>query len=201
VEPDPLEEAVVPPEEATDPDRGTPFGAQVAEAALRFLDAGAIEVNGERFRMACSELVRASLAAVGCTDGPPGSLGDGGTASLHDYCEEAGILHRDQPAPGDFILFDNTYDRNRNRKLDDPLSHVGVVVAVRDDGTVEFVHVGSGRVRRGHMNLDHPWSRKDRSGNPLNDQLRRKTRNDPRKTRYMAGELFRTFCTPQPCGE
>lgn len=188
-------------EEGHPPWQAGGFGDELAAAATRFLGAGRIEVGGEVFRMSCSEMVRAAFAAEGCTEGPTGAFGDGGTATLFEYCKDAGLLHRESAAPGDLVIFDNTYDRNRNRKSDDPLSHVGIVTGGRDDGTVIFVHVGSGRIRKGHMNLERPWARKDKDGNALNDQLRARKKNDPKGTRYMAGELFRAYCRPEPCGE
>jgi hypothetical protein len=96
-------------------------------------------------------------------------------------------------------MFDDTYDRNDNRRNDDPLTHVGVVTDVFEDGTVEFIHVGSGRVKRSHMNLARPGSHRDAQGNVLNDYVRAQRKKDRRGTRYLAGELFRDYCRLREC--
>ena len=39
-------------------------------------------------------------------------------------------------------LFRDTYDRNRNRRRDDDLTHVAIVESVASDGTITLVHKG-----------------------------------------------------------
>jgi len=175
------------------------FGERMAAEAVRFLRAGVLEVDGVRFAMSCSELVHAVLVRLGCTGGPSGSQGKGGTGNIHAWCEKEGLLHTGLPLVGDLVIFDNTYDRNRNRSNDDDFTHIGIVTGSLEDGTVRFVHVGSGRVKESHMNLERPGARADSAGNVLNDYVRARKKGDRRGTRYLAGELFRDFCRVPGC--
>ncbi len=164
-------------------------GAEIARAAASFVGDTQLRVDGENFRMDCSGLVEASLAQA---DLPR----SGSSASLHDEAETSGVLHRRrQPRPGDIAFFDDTYDRNGNGQLDDPLSHSAVVERVFADGTVQLVHVGSKGVVRFRMNLRHPSAREDGDGEVINDYLRQARKSDPPATRYLAGELWDSFAS------
>ena len=93
-----------------------------------------------------------------------------------------------QPAPGDIVFFDNTWDRNGNRRWDDTLTHMRLVGAVDRPGTISYLH---NHVRRGviieQMNLRHPDARQ------LNAPLR--LRGAPRdgSGRWLASHLVRGF--------
>jgi hypothetical protein len=90
-----------------------------------------------------------------------------------------------RPRPGDLAFFHDTFDRNRNGRLDDPFTHVALVEAV-DGDEVTLLHRG-GRIERIRMDLAHP------SDPARNDPLRVHRRHDARATRYLAGELFTAF--------
>lgn len=179
------------PERPTRPEKpgAGPAPTAIAEAAAAFLGAKALLVEGERYRWDCSGLVEASLASAGCTF-------KGSSAMLFDQAKEERVLHRRRvPSPGDIAFFDDTYDRNGNGRLDDPLSHVAVVESVAKDGTITMVHFGSKGVVRITMNLRHPEDRTDTDGNVLNDYLRPRGRNDSPRTRYLTGELWVAFAS------
>jgi peptidoglycan DL-endopeptidase CwlO len=89
------------------------------------------------------------------------------------------------PQPGDLALFHDTYDRNRNGKVDDGITHVALVEAV-DGDQVTLLHRGR-RVERLRMNLASPSDR------TLNDQVRYRRRRDPAQVRTLTGELFTTY--------
>lgn len=148
----------------------------------------------EGFREDCSGFVCAVAEASGLA--LPAS-----TAALWELAERAGAVHhRREPSPGDLAFFDDTYDRNRNGRLDDPLSHVGVVVAVLPDGTAEVAHVSSSKGRTLlRVNLHRPHDHTDEEGRVLNDWLRARTGRDPRATAYLSGELWRAWARlPEP---
>jgi hypothetical protein len=114
----------------------------------------------------------------------------------HTYWSDArreGRVH-DQPQPGDLAFFDRTYDANRNGRLDDVLTHVAVVVAVDDDGTVELVHFGSGQIKALRLSLTQPAVRRE-GGQVLNDYLRSPGYGPPNGKR-LAGQLLRGFARP-----
>lgn len=162
-------------------------GRAVAAAAAGFVGDRSLVVRGETYRYDCSGLVEASLAAAGIP-------AEGSSAMLFEAARDAGVLHRRRlPSPGDIAFFDDTYDRDGNGRLDDALSHSAVVEAVDPDGTITLVHVGSRGVVRFHMNLRHPEEGEGPQGQPWNDPLRAKKAGDPRRTRYLAGELWAGF--------
>ncbi len=53
----------------------------------------------------------------------------------------------------DIIIFDNTYDRNKNGKDDDLFTHVALIVDVKDDGTIVYIHKSNRGVQKGYMNI------------------------------------------------
>jgi hypothetical protein len=159
----------------------------VASAAAGFVGDRTLVVNGETFRSDCSGLVEASLASAGCAF-------KGSSAMLFEQARSQRVLHRHRmPSPGDVAFFDDTYDRNGNGKIDDPLSHVAVVESVDRDGTIHLVHRGSQGVARIVMNLKHPEERFDADGKLINDYLRAHGSKDSPRTRYLAGELWVAF--------
>jgi peptidoglycan DL-endopeptidase CwlO len=174
-----------------DGDKAAHARAQIAAAAGTMVGVNTIVVGGERFRFDCSGVARAIYAKAGHT------LGYGkqqevssDTANLFALVRETGSLRNEHPLVGDLIFFDNTYDRNKNDRRDDILSHVGVVESIRDDGTVVFVHRVGKRVVRFNMNTARPRDVVDEQGNVLNHFLRAKSGTAPPET---AGALFAAF--------
>lgn len=164
-------------------------GEAIARAAASFLGAKKLLVDGAVYRWDCSGFVEASLAAAGLAF-------RGSSAMLFDQAKELGVLHRRRkPHPGDVAFFDDTYDRNGNGRVDDPLSHVAVVERVDADGTVHMVHVGSRGVAPLTMNLRRPEDRADDDGKPLNDPLRARSPKDGPRTRTLTGELWVAFAS------
>jgi hypothetical protein len=175
-----------------DPDapnrRDRAFGEAVARAARYHLD------HAPRgFRDDCSGFA----AAVFDRAGFPLA---GGTRDLWEQAQAASALHRrTRPDPGDLAFFDNTYDRDRNGRTDDPLTHVAVVIAVEEDGTIRLAHAGTSAGRATlTMNLRWPHQTEDTAGKRINDHLRAPRRHDPPGTRYLASELWRGFASIRP---
>lgn len=179
------------------------LGAALARSAMAMVGKDKPAVGGKEFRRDCSGLIMAIYAGAGCYAGKS-TVGSGGTAFLYERCKAEGRLFRKSrdPEPGDLVFFDNTYDRNRNKKCDDWLSHVGIVVAVDEDGTVTFVHWGKGGAKESRMNLKHPGIARSDSGKEWNNEVRPRSRKDRGCVRHLASDLFRGFCRlEQPCGE
>ena len=84
---------------------------------------------------------------------------------------------------GDLVVFDRVVGR-RSASL------VGVVVSRRRDGTVEFVYLARGIVRRGWLNNRRPAVKRRDDGRVLNTFVRHSNGGSPRGTKYLAGELF-----------
>lgn len=147
------------------------------------------------FRNDCSGFVNAVSHRAG--------MGlSGNTRSMWAWAEQRGYTYRRRhPAPGDLVFFDNTYDRNRDGRLNDALTHIGVVIAVQRDGTLTIAHNGtSGGRTTLRMNLNHPSVRHNAGGQVLNDPLRAKRASDPPRTPYLTGELWRGFARLPPPG-
>ncbi|MCK6525847.1 CHAP domain-containing protein, partial [Myxococcota bacterium] len=161
-------------------------GERVAKAAAHYIGKTSLTCNGKSYRYDCSGFVNVSYAKAGY------DLGLLNTAALYELAKEEDLYHRRRrPLVGDVVFFDNTYDRNGNGKLDDPLSHVAIVESVEADGTITLIHKGSSKgVVRIVMNLEHPDEAKSPEGKVWNSTLRGKSSKDPRGTQYLTGQLW-----------
>lgn len=168
------------PAEEPAADRGQGrHGRLVARSAGSLVDKKRLIVDGQSYRFDCSGMVMAAYAGAGYRIG-------GGSRDLHAKAQSEGLLHkRRRPHPGDIAFFDNTYDRNRNGRRDDPLTHVGVVESVDAAGTITVVHLGSSGVGRLKMNLDRPGDA------AVNSPLRSTSGRDGGPV--LAGQLWRDF--------
>jgi len=148
---------------------------RVASAAAGVVGKPSVVVDGKTYRADCSGTARGIYAQAGLPLGGTASEpGENDVSILYRFVRENGSLRRARPLPGDLVFFDDSYDRNGDGRVNDPLSHIGVVEKVLDDGTVVFVHRVSGAILRYRMNLDRPRERKDdATGRRLNHILRR----------------------------
>ncbi|MEC7948515.1 MAG: CHAP domain-containing protein [Myxococcota bacterium] len=167
--------------------RGDARGEQVARTAASLIEHRKLVVRGETYRYDCSGLVEAAHA---------GARIDlrGSSRSLYEKARSEGLLHRRKvPVPGDVAFFDDTYDRNHNRRRDDDLTHVAIVESVAADGTITLVHKGGRGVVRMEMNLRRPAERRDEHGRELNDYLR--SSRDKDGGPVLSGQLWRAFAS------
>lgn len=167
------------------PRRQSATGHDIAQAARHYLNHS---LDG--YRDDCSGFV---LAAVNRT----GRAMNGNTASLWQDMDEDGTTHhRKVPNIGDFAFFDNTYDRNRDGRNNDDLTHIGVVIDVDEDGTITLAHAGTSAGRSElTFNLHQPNDHQAADGSVLNDYLRRRRSSDRAGTPYLAGQMWRGFAT------
>lgn len=102
--------------------------------------------------------------------------------------------------PGDIIFFDNTYDVNKNKKWDDPLSHVGIVDSIGKHGTITYIHYSSSQgITCDTMNLYYPKTHAFVQKNTkkkivINSYLKKKKKGEkyPDK-QYISAFFFRSF--------
>ncbi|MCP3139736.1 NlpC/P60 family protein [Pyxidicoccus xibeiensis] len=154
---------------------------------LRSLSTVSTSVNDD-----CSGLTQLAYRKPGLSLMPERTLpGENGVKAIYRKAGDLGTL-RETPRAGDMVFFRNTHDRNRDGRLNDGLTHIGIVERVGADGTVTFVHRAGNGVKRGHFNLARPDARKDEKGRILNDWLRRR---DKRNRGYLAGELVAGFAS------
>ena len=177
---------------------------RVLAAARSLVGRRRVEVGGRRFRADCSGFVRGVYSAAGVDlFAVPMRRDENGVRLIHRWFALHGRNYRSgAPSPGDVVYFNDTYDRNGDRRLDDWLTHVGIVDRVLADGTVYVIHYVSAGIEREPMNLAHPHAWRDRSGRVINAFLRRRTRHDRAGTPRLMGELFAGYGTirarPEP---
>ena len=135
----------------------------------------------------CTGLARYAYSLEGLELMPPdGTRGTNGVSAIWASARAKNALHTVAPTPGDLVFFRETYDRDRDGRLDDGLTHIGVVESVEPDGTVVFVHRSGQGVTRGRVNPAHP---QDQS---VNDWLRVRSRRAPAA---LTGELFAGYAS------
>lgn len=167
--------------------RANATGQAVADAACAFEGARSIAVRGVKYRFDCSGFVEAAMDSAGVHF-------EGSSRDLFEAARERGVLHRrHRPDVGDIAFFDDTYDKDGDGRVNDPLSHVAVVVRVEGDGTIGMVHLGGSGIAPLTMNLRDPEAHQDAAGRLLNDYLRAASKRDPPRVKHLAGELWVAF--------
>ncbi|MEZ4818714.1 MAG: CHAP domain-containing protein [Bdellovibrionota bacterium] len=118
-----------------------------------------------------------------------------GVDLIHQYVTRVGWVYKlQQPEKGDLVFFSNTYDKNKDGKHNDLLTHIGIIENIEKDGTITFLHYIQNKVRRGYMNLQKPGMHMNNQ-KTLNSYLRRKTSPT---TKTLASQLFTEFGHLQP---
>ena len=173
-----------------------PSRLAIVESAARLVGARAITSQGKRIAYDCAGVTRAIFLEHGI-DLYRGTLTDptgNGVRLIHNHVRQHGsLLQGSNVSPGDLVFFDNTWDFNGDGKLNDPLTHVGVVERLEPDGTVIFISRVANAIERYRMNLDQPHVHKTDQGRVLNDYIRRKHPTDPDNVARLTGELFSVY--------
>ena len=136
----------------------------------------------------CSDFIVRGYRSVGLRLQSAGHRRDNGVTAIYRYAASQGtVFRRGLPLPGDLIFFRDTYDANRDGRVNDGLTHIGLVERIDDNRTVWFIHRLRQGVVRHHLNLDLPHQRtQGGSGAILNDFLR----VAEGKGETLTGELF-----------
>lgn len=118
-----------------------------------------------------------------------------GVTLIAKYFAKEHRLGKEEVHLGDVVVFDNTYDKNKNNKRDDLLTHAGVVIDIQDNGTVEFAHgnFGGGIIKKGYVNFKNNSYFVD--GKEANSYLRRRKENEKSlpSHKFRAAELLHGF--------
>jgi len=180
------------------PSRGDDLPERLADRAASLLgERGAFHADGRRFNPDCSGYVEAVYHAEGI---PLRSLMErvaprerSAVVAAHLALERYGRTFGAgvRPLPGDLVFFHHTYDRDRNGRLDERLSHVGIVEQVSGE-TVVFLHRGGSGVTRAVMTLSRRDELRAGDGRELNSPLRRK-RSDWSSAPVLSGQLFASY--------
>ena len=169
-------------------------GEQIVTRAKRLVGVRSLARVSREVTDDCVGLVSLAYAPVGIrlmTDVAPG---ENGVSAIYREAKAAGALHEWPPLPGDIVFFKETYDRNKDGRRNDGMTHVGVAESIDDQGTVTFLHRAQHGVVRARFNPKYPLLRDDRLGEVLNDYLRPAT---SKQRGYLAGELFVAYASPE----
>ena len=170
----------------------------IVRTAAKLVGATTIKIDGRRIAYDCAGVTRAIFLKHGIDlyGGEPSDPDANGVRIIHEYIQQQGTFHQGPVVhPGDLVFFNNTWDYNGDGKVNDPLTHIGIVERQEPNGTVIFISRVAGAIERHRMNLGLPHVHRAVDGQILNDYLRRKHASDPAKTRYLTGELFAQFAT------
>ena len=162
---------------------------QLVEAANWAKGRRYITIDGHRFRMDCSGVIRAIYYKAGIDLAQDfNKYKGGGTMRIHETLRSKGLIYRPAvPVPGDILFWDNTYDANHNGRSDDMLSHIGMVVSSdKKSGNVIYVHHNEKKgIVFEKMNLLHP---DDPTYNAVMRSLRAKKLPG---NKYLASHLYK----------
>ncbi len=163
--------------------------------ARNYLDGRPMTAGGKTFRRDCSGFVQAVFYNHGVTLVQE-HTSDRATATraIYRLLHRHGLIFRSgTPLPGDVVFFNNTYDKNRDRRLNDRLTHIALIESVDPGGRVTMLHVASSGVERMYMNPRQPTIYRDETGEIQNSFLRKKGPADPSRTPRLTGELFEAY--------
>lgn len=175
---------------------GTARQEAIARATAKLVGARTIRTGNRTVSYDCAGVTRAIYLSQGhdLYEGSGGTGQPNGVRLIYEHVRKNGQIHRGPAVrPGDLVFFDNTWDFNKDGMLNDPLTHVGIVEEVDQDGTVVFISRVSNAIERYRMNLRVPDAARGADGRILNDYLRRKKASDSRGTVYLTGQLFAGF--------
>ncbi|MEO5863915.1 MAG: hypothetical protein ABIQ79_02605 [Nitrospiraceae bacterium] len=175
-----------------------PSRSAIVRTAATLVGAKTIESNGRRIAYDCAGVTRAIYLKHGIDlyQGSPNGPHANGVRLIHAHIRQQGTFHQGPIAhPGDLVFFNNTWDYNGDGKVNDSLTHVGIVERQEPDGTVVFISRVASAVERYRMNLRQPHIHKAADGRILNDYLRRKHVRDSDNTPYLTGQLFAQFAS------
>lgn len=167
------------------------IGDRVVKRAVRLVGLAKLSAVTSKVPDDCSGVVRFPYMREGVNllEGqyPPDM---NAVTAIYLRAKALNALTSDLPKPGDLAFFKETYDRNRDGKRNDGLTHVAVVERVDEDGTVTLIHHGRKGVARTHMNLALADVHRDATKRLLNDILVPAKKGTKQ---YLTSELFVSF--------
>jgi len=172
-------------------------GSRVAREALSHLGETFIDFDGNKIDFDCSGFVRfVFMKSVGVDLDKYLIKRSNSKVESYYYSFKVEYSGKFKVMPGDLIFFDNTYDRNKNKFMDDELTHVGLVVGYdRDTGSIVFVDKSKGKsVSLGYINFSYPdndYIVKDGKTLQVNSYVRGNKNGDDSK--LLSSQAFRGF--------
>jgi len=150
-------------------------------------------VNGKSYPADCTGSILAIYARAGfALDKEFAAYTGGGVTRLYKSMTAKKLL-TETPSIGDIIFWDNTYDRDEDGRIDDELTHLGMVYDVSKDGVVTYIHYDYQRgVVLAYMDLKNPAVYRTKSGQTLNTPIRIGGNARDGKP-WLSGQLFRGY--------
>gem|GEM_PF-1737966 len=157
-----------------------------------------LNIKGVKFNWDCSGTVLASYFKSGIDLKKPYTNYNGnGVTRLNSFALKEKIEYKNKlPRPSDFIFWDNTYDKNGDKKWNDYLTHIGIVIDVNiKTGLITYLHHDYIKgIVIAYMNLEKPNQMYDDDkktiiNSPL--RMRKDIYLNPSKT--LSSHLFRSF--------
>lgn len=169
---------------------------EAVQLARKLVGKKAVVLAGKRYPDDCSGLVKAVYAQVGLDVLANAQTGDNAVTAIWRFAASNGRIYQGgRPVAGDLVFFKETYDLNRDGRVNDGLTHVGVVDDIDEDGTVYVIHRVARGVVRYRMNLGYPDAATLADGRLVNDWLR--TAGNHGKAQ-LTSQLFAGFATVLP---
>ncbi len=164
---------------------------RIAETAHKSIGKSSIKAGQRAFRADCSGTVRGIFAQARVPlGGVMKSRADNDVKAIYRYVRKYGQIIKSKPQPGDLVFFHNTYDRSRNGRLNDALTHIGIVEKI-EGSLVHFVHHLGRSIIRSRMDLSMPTKSINPATNKrVNHMLRRAQGPHPS---FTTGQLFAGF--------
>ena len=180
--------------EPADSEGLSPRQQRILQAAEEILQTQNFVVSGQRYSYDCTGTILAiyAMAGVRLVDLFPQYTGNG-VARLHGIARDRDLLyHTELPQPGDLIFWDNTYDKNGDTAWNDWLTHVGLVLRVSPDGTVDYLHHHYTKgVVRARMNLTNPETHVAEDGVVVNSPMRMRSHRHLNPDEWLSSHLYR----------
>ena len=157
-----------------------------------------VTVNGRTFILDCVGTVSAAWwgAGVDLKKDFARYPGDG-VNRLYETLKSWGALDWSRtPVPGDLVIWDHTWDIGNDPNYPDGHTHVGLVLSVSSDGTVEYLHESASRgVVLAYMNLYDPGTALTREGRMINSPmfLGSSPGNPANPALWTSGQLWSAF--------
>ena len=169
---------------------GSPLGDLIAARAAALVGLASLRRVERDTPDDCSGMVEWVFSQEGITLlSEPTTPKENASAALFRQAKRVGAVRRQAPRRGDLVFFRETYDKNRDGRRNDGVTHVGIVESIDEEGTVTFIHRAHNGVKRSLLNTRFPKQR------DLNDYLRR----EPTRSSFT-GELFSGYVSPEVLG-
>ncbi|MFP4112916.1 MAG: CHAP domain-containing protein [Spirochaetota bacterium] len=167
---------------------------RIVRAAHEILRTQDFVVDGYRYSYDCTGTILAiyAMAGIRLVDLFPNYAGNG-VRRLYGIADDYELLyHTELPQPGDLIFWDNTYDKNGDTQWNDWLTHVGLVLSVDSDGTIEYLHHHyTEGVVTARMNLTNPQTYMTSDGVIVNSPMRMRSHRYLNPDEWLSSQLYR----------